>query len=122
MDNGRLALLKAEIKDLTAAIDGIYARIGERKESYRTRPDSLDSMAYQLHNLYGAYEELFEAVARFFENNIEGARYHANLLQRMKLDIEGVRPALLSAESYDLFDELRRFRHLFRHDYVPISS
>ena len=33
------------------------------------------------------------------------------------LDIEGLRPRLLSAQAYDSLDELRRFRHVFRSAY-----
>jgi len=40
-----------------------------------------------------------------------------SLLWRMTLDIEGLRPRLLSDEAYDGLDELRRFRHLFRGAY-----
>ncbi len=36
----------------------------------------------------------------------------------MKLRIEGIRPALLSLETAGILDELRRFRHLFRHAYT----
>jgi uncharacterized protein YutE (UPF0331/DUF86 family) len=39
------------------------------------------------------------------------------LLQRMCLDVRPIRPAVISDESYDCLDELRRFRHLFRHAY-----
>jgi len=46
-----------------------------------------------------------------------GERYHTDLLRRMRVEIEGVRPALLSPETFGLLDELRRFRHLFRHAY-----
>ena len=35
----------------------------------------------------------------------------------MTLDIEGLRPRLLSEQAYDSLDELRRFRHLFRSAY-----
>ena len=35
----------------------------------------------------------------------------------MQLDIPGVRPALLSESTAADLDELRRFRHLFRHAY-----
>ena len=78
----------------------------------------LESLAYQLHNLYCAFEDLFRIVADFFENRIDDrARYHRELLWRMKVSIEGVRPALLSEESYRLLDSLRAFRHFFRHAY-----
>ena len=36
----------------------------------------------------------------------------------MQLDLQGIRPALLSAETASGLDELRRFRHLFRHAYT----
>ncbi len=38
-------------------------------------------------------------------------------MKRMTLTIEGVRPNLLSHESYALLDNLRAFRHFFRHAY-----
>ncbi len=78
----------------------------------------VDSMGYQLHNLYGAFEQLFEEVARFFENRIDDAKYHADLIRRMQLEIRGIRPALLSEATASDLDELRRFRHLFRHAYT----
>ena len=36
----------------------------------------------------------------------------------MQLEIESIRPALLSEETASGLDELRRFRHLFRHAYT----
>ena len=39
------------------------------------------------------------------------------LIRRMVLNIEGVRPALLSEKSFQHLDELRGFRHAFRHAY-----
>jgi hypothetical protein len=35
----------------------------------------------------------------------------------MTLTVEGVRPAFLSKNSFALLDNLRAFRHLFRHAY-----
>ena len=35
----------------------------------------------------------------------------------MALEIDGVRPALLSKKDVALIDELRAFRHVFRHIY-----
>ncbi|PSN17494.1 hypothetical protein C7271_17445 [filamentous cyanobacterium CCP5] len=36
----------------------------------------------------------------------------------MTLDIESIRPRLLSIEVYQCLDELRRFRHVFRNSYT----
>ncbi|NSW76486.1 MAG: hypothetical protein HPY68_06880, partial [Candidatus Atribacteria bacterium] len=77
-----------------------------------------ESLAYQLHNLYCAYEDLFRIVAGFFENTIDDQRkYHTELLKRMTLFIEGIRPALISEESFKLLNNLKSFRHFFRHAY-----
>ncbi len=75
-------------------------------------------LGYALHNLYCSLEDLFEQVAYTFENTIEDpARFHAELLKRMKLDVPNIRPAFLSDESYRVLSDLRAFRHVFRHGY-----
>ncbi|MCS7311170.1 MAG: hypothetical protein NZ741_13220, partial [Armatimonadetes bacterium] len=40
------------------------------------------------------------------------------LLQRMAIEVPTIRPRLLSAQSVELLDELRAFRHVFRHSYT----
>ena len=86
-----------------------------------TEPDSSERkshLGYLLHNLYCALEDLWQEVARTFENRLEDpARYHRELLQRMHLDIPGIRPRVLNSSSYQLLNELRGFRHIFRHAY-----
>lgn len=118
MDEGAFVLLEATLRARCRDIDRIGDRIEERLGTLPGAGEAIDSMGYQLHNLYGAFEQLFEEVARFFENRIDDAAYHADLVRRMQLDIRGVRPALLSVETASRLDELRRFRHLFRHAYA----
>lgn len=117
MDAGRLAVLRAEVAKQLEVIDKIYRRIKERRKAEDVV--HLESLGYQLHNLYCAFEDLFKIVARFFENEVaDEARYHAELLRRMTLHIKGVRPALLTEETARLLDSLRAFRHFFRHAYT----
>ena len=60
----------------------------------------------------------FQEIAKTFENKVEDpAKYHRELLKRMYMDIPGIRPKSLSLESYHALDELRGFRHIFRHAY-----
>jgi len=116
MEEARLNLLKASIEAQREEIERIFAKIEERQHGESVV--ELESLAYQLHNLYCAFEDLFKIVADFFENRVDDrTSYHRELLWRMKLPIEGVRPALLSEESYRLLDSLRAFRHFFRHAY-----
>jgi hypothetical protein len=122
MDEATFAILKAELEECRRNICFIYDRVDQRRRDFHETAEGLDSMAYQMHNLYSAYEGLFQTVAHFFENRIEGERYHTHLLPRMKLEIEGIRPALISNDAFPLLDELRRFRHFFRHAYTAALS
>ena len=124
MDKARLTFLVSDVKAQMDVIEAIYDKLDMRAAGLQ--PDDeirLESVAYQLHNLYNAVEDLFQLVAAHFENQIEGVgRWHTELLRRMNQDVEGVRPALLSDESYVLLNGLRSFRHFFRHAYAaPIE-
>ncbi len=119
MDEGAFSVLDAELRARCREIDRIGNRIEERRRTFdRHAAAEVDSLANQLHNLYSAFEQLFEEVARFFENRIDEARCHTDLIRRMRLEIRGIRPALLCEATASDLDELRRFRHLFRHAYA----
>lgn len=117
----RIKIFLAELEAQWKQILKIYFSVEKKTEWLRRDVDNEDltnSLAYKLHNLYSAYEDIFKLVAGFFENQIEGSiRYHIGLLKRMLIEIEGIRPNLLSEESFRVLDELRGFRHLFRHAY-----
>jgi hypothetical protein len=87
-------------------------------EKQRFTVEAVESAGYWMHNLYCAYEDLFKLVAGFWENSLTAnGEYHINLLKRMQIEIEGVRPALLSMDGWRSLNELRGFRHVFRHAY-----
>ncbi len=65
-------------------------------------PGQLDSVAYQLHNYYGAVENLLKMVATAFENQIGmGGEWHRTLLLRMSQPVLGIRPAFLTEPTLD---------------------
>lgn len=116
MEEERLSLLNASIRTQSEEVRRIFTKIEDRR--HREGEANLESLAYQLHNLYCAFEDLLKIVDNFFANHIEeSASYHRALLWRMKMHLEGVRPAFLSEASYKLLDSLRAFRHVFRHTY-----
>lgn len=118
MDEAKLALLKSEISNQTKLIEQTYEKISARSKDFVANSEKRESLAYQLHNLYCAFEDLFKTIASFFENQItDSLTYRSQLLKRMTFSIEGVRPALLDKETYQLLDSLRAFRHFFRHAY-----
>jgi hypothetical protein len=125
MDAAKLSLLRAEIVRQTSRLTQGYETLEQRSDEIAPEnQSSIESAAYQLHNYYSAIEDLLQIVAKAFENNIvDLTRWHSELIDRMTLNIPGVRPALLSAQTAALLHRLRGFRHFFRHAYdVPLDA
>lgn len=68
MDRESLTILKAELESQMGEAGKIYNKIEERR--LEKGKSALESIAYQLHNLYCAFEDLFKIVADAFENHI----------------------------------------------------
>ncbi len=120
MKSDKLRTLKAELLADMAVLDeleGKYRLIHAKLASIQ--PDEFDyvGLAYTIVNLYNLMENYFFRVAKCFENNIDRLNWRRDLVHRMALDIDGVRPALLAMGDVPLIDELRAFRHVFRHIY-----
>lgn len=117
----RLKVLIAELDAQWLQIAKLYSSIVEKNSTLKeemNNEDLTNSLAYIIHNLYSAYEDMFKLIVDFFENQIENfSKYHTDLLKRMIIEIDGIRPRLLSEKSYTILDELRGFRHVFRHAY-----
>lgn len=113
----KAALLKANIDADLTEIEKIYEFL-----AHYSTIDTLEQAilaGYYLNNLYSAFENICLNIAQTFENQIDDrSRWHAALLKRMTLDIESIRPKLLSPATYTALDELRRFRHIFRNAYT----
>ncbi|MBI2266233.1 MAG: hypothetical protein HYU64_13870, partial [Armatimonadetes bacterium] len=110
-----LALLLGYFSSQRSAARKIFEEIRLTEPESREKTSHL---AYLLHNLYCSLEDLFQEVAKTFENRVEDpSRYHRELLKRMCMEIPGIRPRLLSEAGFRVLDELRGFRHIFRHAY-----
>lgn len=120
--NDKRMLLISSIRNDLAVVDELFARVPDvqivEQPSLLDDEDALNVLAYHLHNLYNAFENIFENIAAHFENSIDDrGRWHAQLLERMHLNVMPLRPAVIDDDAYEALDELRRFRHLFRHAY-----
>ena len=115
--NGRMIVLKSDIQAELAIIERIFAALPTSENDLANVKETIVT-GYYLHNLYNAFENIFRLVTEAFENHIpDPSRWHSLLLERMGRDIEGVRPRMLGDTALESLDELRRFRHLFRHLY-----
>ena len=116
--NETIQLLKADIAADEQTIAELYNRLSVTWDTLDA-PEQVIVVGYYLHNLYMAFEHVFERVAEAFENHIaDKSQWHAQLLRRMSLDIPDMRPHLIDSQSYECLDELRRFRHVFRSAYT----
>ena len=119
-DRDRLRLLRAQLEEDFRFIHYCSKRHSDmvaRASSTSDREMATMAIAYLLHNLYTAIENYMVRIAKQFENTLEDSSWHRELIERMKIEIPGLRPAVISSELEEPLDELRRFRHLFRNVY-----
>ncbi|TVR94506.1 MAG: hypothetical protein EA428_00315 [Spirochaetaceae bacterium] len=119
-DSDRLRLLRAQLEDDYQFIDESARRHTDTVVRARHAQDdemATTAVAYLVHNVYTAFEGYFLRVAKHFENSLDDAAWHKELIDRMKIAIPGIRPALITPDLVEPLDELRRFRHLFRNMY-----
>lgn len=113
---------------LIAELEGAHLEFGrgmaqndrawQRIQNGAVDPIDWGALGFTLHSAYGVLENYFLRVSKFFENALPADRWQKSLVEKMALEIPGVRPALLTAEpSKRRALELLKFRHLFRNMY-----
>ena len=76
-------------------------------------------MALNLHGFYSGFERLFTHIAETIDGDLpHGEDWHRLLLQQMKTEIPGIRPAVISTEMGEILDDRRKFRHVVRNVYT----
>jgi len=81
--------------------------------------DYLGSVAFDLHSFYQGVERIFEAFAKSIDRTVpSGDRWHKRLLVQMTEELSGIRPAVISEETWAALDSYRTFRHLARNIYT----
>lgn len=125
MVDAAIAVLLEEVRADRAAVEQHARTLRAQLASapWAEGAATLAVVAIAAHHFYGAAESIFERIARAFEGVPERSdRWHQDLLSRMTLAIDGVRPALLRPETARALAPLLGFRHFFRHAYaVPLD-
>ena len=120
--------MNAAIRELTAAVALHRRRLETVRETLEKAltneiarlgrtPVSALIVAGLLENYYTCLETIFLRIAQHFENRLGDARWHQDLLQKMTLEIEGVRTSAVSEDAVPPLSELLRFRHFKRYYY-----
>ncbi len=118
----RVARLRASVAAEREAMAQLFARVSARQAALARGEASEGAeavVAVSLHHYYTAAETVLTRIAREVDEDVpRGGSAHKRLLDQLSVEIPGVRPKVLSAASYQGLDELRKFRHFFRHAYV----
>ena len=118
--------MNEEIRDLIALIRDHQRRLerirtwvesaqdNEIRQLGKTSTSAL-IIAGLLENYYTCLETIFVRISQFFENSLDPGRWHSDLLQKMTLEIGGVRVAVVSQANFPALFELLKFRHFKRY-------
>ncbi len=96
------------VKTLEAALENEVQTVGRTQISATI-------VAGFLENYYTCLETAFLRISQFFENNLDPSRRHTGLLDKMRIQIEGMRIPAVSSGNYSNLMELLKFRHFKRY-------
>ena len=114
-------LIRRECLELDRLVDLCINRYHRRDEFARQGEEDIlsDSLAMCIHSFYTGIERIFKAIIREVDGvNSSGPEWHRNLLSAMSVECPGVRPAVISEDTFRSLDDYRAFRHLFRNIYT----
>ena len=85
-----IELLKADVRDELGKLERLKRDFLEltsllHKSSEDAPFYDRAAVGYYLHSFYNGCENIFRAIARFFENDLSSESWRANLLKRMQL-------------------------------------
>lgn len=108
----------SEIREELEKTDELVSEIGGHKSLRGKDTFYLRAVASILHDFYCGVERIFVRIAEELNGGIpEGANWHIQLLKDMELEIEKVRPPVISHDVGKRLREYLEFRHRFRNIY-----
>ncbi len=119
--NKQCLTLTSRIKEEIIELQNTVSRIELAWSRAETTNDDLylDSVALNLHSFYSGLENIFELIAKTIDESIpQGESWHHELLKQMMTEINHVRPAIISHDSFVMLNEYRGFRHVVRNVYT----
>jgi hypothetical protein len=106
-----------ELKQLRKVVKRVEEKLARLSSS---QPDdfTIGGFANYVHNFYNGAENIFKLIAEYVdESRPKSAGWHRELLNQMSLELQGVRPAVLTVELVSVLEDYLEFRHFFRHSY-----
>ncbi len=96
-------------------IDNFYTDfLNTQDRTQRDVPQAI-VIADILSNYYTCVETIFFRILQFFQNTLRENKWHQDLLESMNLEIDDMREAVISDETYRNLLELLKFRYFKRY-------
>lgn len=115
-----LRILRTEVEADVTVVERLAQNLNETRSRLPQdpTPEQLAHLGYLLHGIYTEWESAWHRIATTFENRLDPARWHEQLLRRMTLAIPRIRPTVLPPDLAEHLTALRSFRHFFRYSYA----
>ena len=108
----------SEIEEELGNIERLLSELNEHQKEEPRNSFYLRAVGSIFHDFYCGVERIFERIAEELNGGIpEGENWHIQLLKDMTLQIEEVRPAVISKELLAELKGYLEFRHRFRNIY-----
>jgi hypothetical protein len=122
MRKERLPELISEIKNELKLLDQLVSNIVDVRmstpRSSQIKSIYEESLALKLHNYYTGCERIFQKVAEDINGGVtRSLDWHKRLLNIMSLDIENIRPPVISRTTAKELEDFLAFRHVVRNIY-----
>ena len=96
-------------------ISGFYKSFVAKPDASEQEPENAIILSDIFVNFYTCLETSFLRISQVFENSLDDARRHKDLLSKMTLSVKGIRERVISDASYKALGELLRFRQFKRY-------
>lgn len=108
----------SEIEEELGNIERLLSELNEHQKEEPRNSFYLRAVGSIFHDFYCGVERIFERIAEELNGGIpEGENWHIQLLKDMTLQIEEVRPTVISKELVSDLKGYLEFRHRFRNIY-----
>ena len=122
MNKNNIVDLIAEIEDEVNQLNKLAIDVEKTRVTLPSEPEERriheESLALKLHNFYTGCERVFKNIAKDVNGGVpDSFDWHRRLLHTMSLNLENVRPAVISRETETALSEFLSFRHVVRNIY-----
>jgi uncharacterized protein YutE (UPF0331/DUF86 family) len=118
LNKKEIPVLVAEINDELTKLEKLANRLATQQGRVDDEEIS-ESAALRLHNFYTGCERIFKLIATEVNGVLsQSLDWHKRLLNQVALEVAGIRPAVISAETRRDLEALLNFRHVVRNIYA----